>query len=110
MQMPNPGAAIIDPAKIRDYVLNPTHPRGKHKARVFQAVLGLTADDTEEFVAALADSAHCLDAIIGTSDLFGARYIIDFEFKRANRSAMIRGCWIVLQGEEVARFVTCYIL
>jgi hypothetical protein len=32
--------AIIDPAKLLDYVLNPEPARGKHQARVFARVLG----------------------------------------------------------------------
>ena len=48
MRMPNPGSAVVDVEKLRDYCLNPSHPRGRHKARVFLATLGLTADHAEE--------------------------------------------------------------
>lgn len=40
MKLPNAENAVIDIAKLRDYSLNPNHPEGKHKARVFQAKLG----------------------------------------------------------------------
>ena len=42
------GISFVDIAKIRDYCLNLSHPRGRHKARVFQASLGITVDDSEE--------------------------------------------------------------
>jgi len=32
----------VSEAKLRDYVLNPAHPQGGPKARVFAAVLGIT--------------------------------------------------------------------
>lgn len=41
-----PGAerAVIDPAKVRDYLLSTVHPVGRFKAIVFQA-LGYTAEE-----------------------------------------------------------------
>jgi Domain of unknown function (DUF4926) len=41
MKLPNAEAAFIDIRKLRDYSLNPDHDRGKHKARLFLATLGL---------------------------------------------------------------------
>jgi hypothetical protein len=35
----------VDPIKLRDYCLSDQHPRGRHKARVFRARLGLTSHD-----------------------------------------------------------------
>ena len=49
MTLPHAEAAVVevvDPRKLRDYCLNPNHPRGKHKARVFrsdEAFLRLTS-------------------------------------------------------------------
>lgn len=47
MKLPNHSEAVIDLAKLRDYVLNPEHPRGKHKARIFNR-LGFDSGDAEE--------------------------------------------------------------
>jgi hypothetical protein len=47
MKLPNAERAVIDIKKLRDYSLNPNHPEGKHKARVFMEKLGLKADDAE---------------------------------------------------------------
>jgi hypothetical protein len=41
MNLPNPEASYIDIRKLRDYSLNPNHDHGKHKARLFLAILGL---------------------------------------------------------------------
>lgn len=110
MKLPSGGSALIDIAKLRDYCLNPNHPRGRHKARVFRAALGITALEAGELVDALATAARHGDAVIGASDTFGVRYIIDFGLKREGRSALVRSCWIILKGESRARFVTCYVL
>jgi len=44
--LPNADFAEVPIVKLRDYALNPDHPVGKHKAKVFESVLGLTAEDS----------------------------------------------------------------
>jgi hypothetical protein len=41
MKLPNAKLASIDLNKLRSYSLNPQHDRGKHKARLFAAILKL---------------------------------------------------------------------
>lgn len=41
MKLPNPEQAVIDSPKLSGYCLNPEHPDGQNKARVFQSALGL---------------------------------------------------------------------
>ena len=48
MPMPHAERAVVDIRKLRHYCLSPMHDEGQHKARVFAAALGLTADDAEE--------------------------------------------------------------
>ena len=46
--LPQHDKAVISAAKLRDYALNPDHPKGSDKARVFAMVLGMI--DTGELV------------------------------------------------------------
>ena len=39
--LPRAETAVIPPAKLRDYCLNPEHATGRNKARVFAWVLGI---------------------------------------------------------------------
>jgi hypothetical protein len=110
MKLPKGDAAIIEIAKIEQYCLSLIHPRGRHKARVFQSVLGMTVIHAEELRGALAKAARDGDAAIGASDSYGIRYIIDFELERDGRTAIVRSCWIVRSGEFQPRFVTCFVL
>ena len=48
MKLPNAENAFVDIEKILNYCLNQTHERGKHKARLFASVLGITAKDSEQ--------------------------------------------------------------
>jgi uncharacterized protein DUF6883 len=109
MRLPNGHAAIIEFAKIRDYCLSPIHLRGRHKARVFFSALGMTSAHSNELCAALAGAARDGAASIGESDSYGTRYMIDFELTRNDRRAMIRSWWIIRSGENVPRFVTCFV-
>jgi len=110
MTLPKGEASIVEMEKIRDYCLSLRHPRGRHKARVFLSVLGMTDANSEELRTALLGAAAEGDAVPGTFDEYGSRYIIDFELKRGQRTAEIRSCWIVRKGEAAPRFVTCYVL
>ena len=100
----------MDVVKLRDYALSQSHPRGRHKARVFLAALGLTAEDAEELRSALLESARTGDAIPGATDEFGARYTIDFEVVRSAKRARVRGGWIVPIDDGLPRLTSCYVL
>jgi hypothetical protein len=110
VRLPNADRAVVDIAKVRDYCLSATHPLGKHKARVFAAVLGLTADDAEELREALLQAAQMLDATLGERDEYGQRYTIDFIMVGPTGQATVRSGWIVRTGEDFARLTTSYVL
>jgi hypothetical protein len=82
MKLPANENAIVELSKPRDYCLNPSHPRGRHKARVFLSALGLTQIDAGFLRAALIQAAREADAVEGTTDQYGDRYTVDFELSR----------------------------
>ena len=102
--------AIVEIAKLRDYCLDPQHPRGRHKARVFAATLGLAQTDAEFLRDALLRAAREDDALVGDSDEYGDRFTVDFELNRGNRRAVVRSAWIVLRGETAPRLTSCFVL
>lgn len=110
MRMPNPGQAIVDVEKLRNYCLDPTHPRGRHKARVFRSTLGLTDLYAEELQAALLAAALGDEAIPAERDDYGQRYVLDFTMRGPTGQARVRSIWIVRRGEGFPRLTTCYVL
>jgi hypothetical protein len=110
MRLPNGGHAIVDPAKLRDYVLNPHHPRGRHKARVFASALGIFQSDAEFLRMSLLNAAQTVNATPGEKDLYGERFTLDFECVHHERKAIVRSNWIVLTGEPFPRLTTCFVL
>ncbi len=103
---------VVDVAKLRDYVLSAHHPRGRHKARVFRSKLALTVSDSDWLRETLVSAAHTgLDHFeLIDADEFGRRLRLDFPVTTPTASAMIRSIWIVRTGEDLIRFVTCWVL
>jgi hypothetical protein len=64
MRLPNGERAVVATEKLRDYCLNPAHTRGRHKARVFAAALGWTADDAGRLRDVLLAAAREKDAVV----------------------------------------------
>ncbi len=96
--------------KLRDYCLSADHVRGRHKARMFASILGITSIDAEFPRQELLRAARDIDASIGDMDQYGARYTIDFELVRGHRHGTIRSAWIVPGGDTVPRLTSCYVL
>jgi hypothetical protein len=110
MKLPDGDKAIIDQRKIIDYSLSPDHDDGKHKARLFQDLFGLTRAHATVLLDALKEAAVDGEAVSGRLDRYGQRYVIDFEFVGPTGQAMIRSAWIIRPGETAPRLVTCYSL
>jgi hypothetical protein len=109
MHLPNTEHAVVDIRKLREYCLNPTHPRGKHKARVFESALGLTQDDAEQLRSALLTAIREENTERLFEDEHGTRYRVDFEMSIASSRAEICSIWIVRSNETFPRLVTCYV-
>jgi len=110
MKLPGGDNAIVDMAKLRDYCLDPQHPRGRHKARVFASTLGMMQTDAEFLREELLRAAGEADALVGESDEYSDRFIVDFELNRGNRRDVVRSAWIVLRDETVPRLTSCFVL
>jgi hypothetical protein len=110
MIVPNAEKAVVDIRKLRDYCLSPNHEVGKHKARVFEAALNLTEKDAAVLRTALLQAVKVSDFEIGRFDEHGQRYIIDFEFVRRDKRAVVRSIWIIDAGSEIPRLVTCLVI
>jgi hypothetical protein len=110
MKLPGEEHAAVDIVKLHDYCLNPLHPRGRHKARLFVSALGPARADAEFLREELLRAAREADAAMDESDEYGERYTIDFDLSRGVRRAMVRSAWIVRRGERYPRLTSCYIL
>lgn len=106
--IPNAENAVVDIRKLHDYCLNPAHDQGKHKARLFSTLLGMTADDAEELRKILLEVVRTHEAQLGRRDDYGQRYTLDFVLEWQNRNTTVRSGWIIEYGFDVPRLTTCY--
>jgi hypothetical protein len=105
LRLPNGENASVDLRKLEDYCLNPQHPHGRHKARVFSAALGWTREHAIQLRSALLEAAATNEATPGKKDDYGQRYTIDF----TTHNVAIRSIWILPTGAKFAHLITCFV-
>ncbi len=114
MNLPNAKNAVVDIEKLRDYCLNPDHPKGKHKARVFLEKLGISRNDAEQLRLLILESILTAEGTEQESTPFGLRFIVDLQISWSNRfvlsTAAVRTAWIIRNGEDFPRLTTCFCL
>ena len=108
MKIPNAERAVVDIRKLRDYCLNPDHDTGKHKARLFAALLGMGSNDAKALRNALLEAVKTHEARLGQRDRRGQRYTIDFIFDWHGKQAKIRSGWIIQPNSNSPRLITAY--
>lgn len=108
MLIPNAENVVVDIRKLRGYCLNPAYDDGKHKARLFSSIVGMTADNAEELRQILLEVIQTHEAELGRRDEFRQRYILDFSIQLQNRSPTLRSNWIIENDSEIPRLTTYY--
>lgn len=109
MRLPNSHKAVVEIEKLRDYSLNPNHPVGKHKARVFRSALGITLAEAEWLRERALEIAVSGDVKAQQPSVFGDKYVIDSVLEFGGRSATVRFCWIIEFGTDFPRLTSCYV-
>jgi len=109
MRLPNSEKAVVEIEKLLDYSLNPNHPVGKHKARVFHTALGITREHADWLRDRALEAALSNEAKPGAESVFGDKYVIDFPLKFQGKSAVVRFTWIVESGTDFPRLTSCYV-
>lgn len=107
VDIPGASRAVIDPAKIRDYLLAPSHPVGRFKAAFF-AALGFGQEQWTVLQGEFLIAVRSPDAEPGQQSPFGQKYEVRATIHGPAGSARVTSVWIVLHGEDFPRFVTAF--
>lgn len=108
MHLPNARHAIVDDAKVRDYLLSDEHPIGRSKAAFFRS-LGYRAENWWRLRADIRALAESGTAEPGTLSLYGAKFLVSGMIRGPNgRSASVYTAWIVRRGEHMPRLITAW--
>ena len=110
MKLPNGDRADLG-TKLSDYVLNPEHRHGRHKARVFESSLGITRQNQQLLADALCKAATDSADVTSMGDQgFGEIFEIRVPLATDRGQATVLSAWIIRRGEDFPRLVTCFIL
>jgi hypothetical protein len=108
MTLPNADRALVEPAKVRDYLLSHEHPVGRSKAAAFEAV-GYHRDTWETLQADLVAIARVGNAVPTELGLHGQKYeVAGILTGPVRRELPITTIWLVRRGEDYPRLVTAY--
>jgi hypothetical protein len=106
--LPNGEHAVVDAAKVRDYLLSSAHPVGRFKAAVFLA-LGYTAESWPQLQSDLLALGQFGEARPGQTSLYGQKYEVSGILSGPNgRQAVFTTVWLVRPGESNPRFITAF--
>jgi hypothetical protein len=105
--LPNYQRAVIPRVKVEGYVLDPTHPVGKHKAIVFKSALGFEQSDWEMLRNAIIAELPYHEAIAGKTDQYCTRYNVTMPIKGPiGRTLDVMTARKIETGEDYPSFLT----
>jgi len=106
--IPNTDRAVVEPAKLHDYLLSRSHPVGRFKATFFQA-LGYSSENWRQLEADLRTQHLPKEATVEKPTRYGHKYVIRATLVGPTGvSAALVSVWVVRAGEDFPRFVTAY--
>jgi hypothetical protein len=108
MHLPNAHLAVVEQAKITDYLLNAAHPDNGGKARFF-LTLGFTLDAWQELANALRHMAVNTPVTHRAESNHGEKFILEGNISSpSGRTGRVRSVWIIDAGLTTPRLVTAY--
>jgi hypothetical protein len=108
VRLPNVDRVSIDDAKVRDYLLSPTHPVGRFKS-VFFIALGFTPDRWEALRDALIELARTGEVVPGQASPFGLKFEIRATIRGpSGRHANVVTVWMVSNSQDFPHFITAH--
>jgi hypothetical protein len=108
MNIPNAANCIVESEKVRDYLLNLSHPAGKGKTAFFTA-MGFRQQTWEALAMALRQMVRHSPVTISMTSRHGQKYIVDDALVTPNlQMPRIRTVWVVDSGTDRPRLVTAY--
>ena len=100
----------IDPRKLTHYALDPDSPHGRHKAVLFEELLGFTKENHSILICQLKAGAMEAEITFHSEDSFGRRYTADIPVEGTEgRHAVVRTGWIMPPGSREAHLTTLYV-
>ncbi len=108
MKIPNAAQAIIHPDKLRGYLLDADHKRGKSKAALLLS-FGYAPGNWQQLENDLRQYHLTAEVTAVRETLYGLRYEIQAILITPNgRPLQVRTVWQIDKGTEYPRFITLF--
>nr|MBP3281003.1 phage tail protein [Treponema sp.] len=108
--LPNIENATINPTKLTEYALNPSHPVGGNKAIVFEKTLGYNKANSDDLIKQIHEKLPLSQSEKGKEDQYGQRYTVDISILGPNgNTKIVRTGWIIKSGDSIPYLTTLYV-
>jgi len=108
MKLPNGQNGVVTVEKVRDYLLDSSHPGNQGKAAYFERC-GYQRDDWQRLRTELLRIGATAEVNEGRTGKYGVKYVVDgILLSSSIEEARIRTVWIVEEEGEAPRLVTAY--
>ena len=105
-KLPNSDIAVVEDAKLDDYLLDLSHPRGAAKAR-FLIAFGFAPERPDEVRAAVLEHARQHEVSGSQQSRFGTIFEIEGPMPSPDgRNPEVRTVWMIDQGASAPRLIT----
>ncbi|MGH2951149.1 MAG: DUF6883 domain-containing protein [Solirubrobacterales bacterium] len=108
--LPAADRAVIEPEKLRDYVLSSDHEHGRHKARVFMSALGIDRDGWEYLREQIATHVVVAEVSEVRTGRYGMRYSVPMLIEGLNgQTHEVTTGWIIEREGAPPRLTSAYV-
>jgi hypothetical protein len=106
--LPSAENAVIAVEKIRDYVLNPDHADGYHKARVIMAATGLRRTDYKSLISQIKHGIMLNEAMQHDLRRDRQQYYVEMPITGPKGTIVVRTIWIYEERNNGPKLTTLY--
>lgn len=90
--------------------MNPEHPVGGNKAKVFESALGYNQSNADELIQQVYQKLPQNEAVLGTLDQYGQRYTVIIPITGPNGNTVnVRTGWIIKTASDVPELTTIFV-
>ncbi|MBW4559340.1 MAG: hypothetical protein KME59_26220 [Trichormus sp. ATA11-4-KO1] len=108
MKLPNGEQAEISTQKLIGYCLNPEHSSGKHKARVFASILGITLENADVLRELVRTAAVAGEVVQQSTTQFGQQFKVDWIVPDTD-GIRLRTIWEITAKNPYPRLITAFL-
>jgi glucose-6-phosphate 1-dehydrogenase len=106
MKIPNADRAVIEPAKLSEYLLNTEHQRGGAKAKLL-IYFGYSPENWQQLEADIRRYHLDVDVNMVTETAYGVRYEVSTDLLTPiHRKLRVKTVWQIDTGTDFPRFIT----